>query len=357
MKNFLIHLLIFLVVIAIGCKKEHIIVSPEDEGPFKIISRLPLPDSNIPYEALGNGKILFERNYGQSGSDFYIIDVDQRKTKGFTLKSSITQPKLSPSGNKIVCSLLNSKDLKSAWNIYVMNLDGSNCFPVSKSELNANYPTWNCDGSKIIYYTSGPEGRLYVQSATENSSDMTELTKFHYDDDPAWEIKPSGGFSISKSGKLVSVSSSEKASGIIGIEPYKGKSGVSVLLSPTTDIAFVSPNFRAESPVFSPDGSKVAFISIYTNPQESGWISLGIHTMDTNGTYLMSYFGMGGYPPYLTLPRYLSLCWSPDGTKILFNCPDSEISSHLFVINLDGSGWSQVTNQINAFDTEMSWSK
>jgi Tol biopolymer transport system component len=140
---------------------------------------------------------------------FYIIYIDKGKSTGFKLKSPMTQPNISPTGTKTACSLLDSTDLKSAWNIYIMNIDGSDCFPAFLSDQWANYPTWNNDGSKIIFYTSGLDGKLYMQSPVENSSDRVELTKFHYDDDPVWSIDPLGGFTVSPAGKLVSVSASE----------------------------------------------------------------------------------------------------------------------------------------------------
>ena len=90
-----------------------------------------------------------------------------------------------------------------------MNTDGTNCFPAFKSDQDANYPTWNNNGSKILYYTSNPDGLLYMQSPVENATDRAEIIKFHYPDDPAWEIDPSGGFSSSPAGNLTSVSTSK----------------------------------------------------------------------------------------------------------------------------------------------------
>ena len=79
--------------------------------------------------------------------------------------------------------------------------------------------------------------------------------------------------------------------------------------------------------------------------------------MDPDGSNLVQVGAIGGYQPDARLDRYVSLCWSPDGTKILFAMPDSEETSHLYVVNLDGSGFSQITNQIDVFDSNVSWSR
>lgn len=356
MRNLLIYLSLCLVFLSFCCTKEDANDIPEVDGPFKVTKLLPLSD-NIPYQALGSGKILFERRYDGGESVFYVIDIDHRKSSGFKLKSPMTQPSISPSGDQIACSMLNAEDLNPTWNIYIMNVDGSDCFPVFLSDQTASYPTWNNDGSKIIYYTNGSEGSLYMQSPVENAADRVELAKFSDDDDPEWLIDPVGGFTVSPSGKLVCVSESEELFGLIGVEPNTGKAGVSIIKSPPAYPYIETRNCWFESPVFSPDGLKIAFLEVYTNPMEHSWISLGINSVDPDGSNLIPFGGIGGFQPDAQLDRYVSLCWSPDGTKILFALPDSEETCHLYVVNLDGSGYSQITNQLDVFDSNVSWSR
>jgi Tol biopolymer transport system component len=353
MKNLLFYWLAFLSFAAISCDKENANDNPGEKSTFKVTELLPLSD-DIPYDSLGSGKILFERTYKQGGSSFYVIDIDNKKSSGFLMENyQMTQPSISPDGNKIACSLLKSGDINSTWNIYIMNTNGSGCFPAFKSDKQANFPTWNLDGSKIIFYTSNPDGRLYMQSPLENAPDREELAKFSFDDDPHWLIKPVGGFSVSPTGNMVSVSRSESVSGLIDLLPNSGKEGVKVLLTPSPELYIES----VESPVFSPDGSIIAFLSIYKDSQNPGYIGLIINTMYSDGTNYSPLGGRGGYEPHVDFPRYTSLCWSPDGTKILFAMPDVEGTCHLYVLKLDGTGFFQVTNQPGIFDSNVSWSR
>ena len=234
-------------------------------------------------------------------------------------------------------------------------MDGTDCYQVSPTDEMANYPVWTKDGSKLLYYTSGPEGGLYMLSPVENSSDKEELIKFHSSTDPDWFIDP-GGFISSNDGNIVGASNSEKLCGIIGIKPVLGKDGVSIMVSPVKDLNMATFVFRAESPVLSPDGLRIAFALVYANPIEQ-WISFSIYIMDTNGNNLIPVGGGGTSAKINKRDRNMSLCWSPDQTKILYSIADSEKTSHLFVVKLDGSGFFQVTNQTDVFDCNVSWTR
>jgi len=326
----------------------------EDKDPFKIISLGPLTDE-IPFEELGSGKILFCRNNFLDSSGCYVIDIDQKRTYGFTLNSSVQMPYISPDGSKIACSLLNSADPNSTWNIYCMNIDGSNCFPVSSSCCEI-FPTWTPDGLKILCYIRQIDGPLYMLSATENSTDRVELIRFYYGDDPDWCIDPSGGFSMSTDGQLVCASRcGSKTSGILKIKPYLEKSGVSLLLAKTN-------NEEPVVSVFSPDGTKIAFTILERDSlgyQQAIWIK----SMDPDGTNLtplvrvkisketMLYTYWEGYP-------LISLCWSPDSNKILFNAPNEQNDGyHLMLVNADGTGLIQVTDKMRVNDLYVSWGR
>ncbi len=115
-----------------------------------------------------------------------------------------------------------------------------------------------------------------------------------------------------------------------------------------------------ESPVFSPDGRKIAFLSLVFDAQDA-FKNISVKSMDPDGKNLTLLVEMNtsgiiiGYNPGRR--NSVSLCWSPDGTKILFTLPAKENSCSLFVINSDGSDLTRITDNTTAFDMDVSWSK
>jgi len=323
----------------------------EEKDPFKVISLGSLSD-DIPYDELGSGKILFFRNDLSDSSGCYVIDIDQKSSYGFRLNSDIRMPYISPDGSKIACSLYDSPVPNPAWNIYCMDIDGSNCFPVSSSyEI---FPTWTPDGLKILCYKHQVDGALYVLSATENSTDRVELVRFYYEDDPDWYFEPSGGFSMSPDGELVCASfAGSEISGILKIEPYLGKSGVSILL-PKADYDMPLGS------VFSPDGTKIA-MAIAEGDSLFGQQTIWIKSMDPDGTNLTPLAGIKNTTvliSYWNAYPLISLCWSPDSKKILFNAPNEQGDGfHLMCVNADGSGLIQVTDRPGVNDLSVSWGR
>jgi Tol biopolymer transport system component len=91
--------------------------------------------------------------------------------------------------------------------------------------------------------------------------------------------------------------------------------------------------------------------------QQTIWIK----SMDHDGTNISSLASINtsmmlityweGYP-------LISLCWSPDSKKILFNAPNEQDDGfHLMLVNADGSGLIQVTEKMSVNDLSVSWGR
>lgn len=96
----------------------------------------------------------------------------------------------------------------------------------------------------------------------------------------------------------------------------------------------------AVAPDYSPDGSKI----VYAESSQYGSIFTELYTMNADGTGETELLGHGGgfsdFAP----------SWSPDGTKILFSSNrNSGFNTNLFQINADGTGLTQLTNYSGTF--------
>lgn len=339
---------LFISFMLVSCKEK----DPEVTDPLGVIVLAPLND-DIPYKALGSGKIVFDRihPYRFENNGFYVLDIDKKTTSGFRLNSLAREPSISPDGTRIACSLLlSSSSLSVSWDIYLMNTDGSSCYQVSPATGLFEFPSWTTDGSKIMFYNSGTDGALYIQSPVKDATDRQELVKFYYPNFPDWLLSPLGGFSWSPAGTIVLDGCAGGVCGIMGLTPNLGKSGVTSLL-PNNDSESVGTS------VYSPDGLKIAFISSGID-SFSTWINVKTMNADATGVISLCRINTFKYPvQYQGVRRNIALCWSPDGSKILFTAPLEEYGCHIFVINSDGTGLTQVTKDIKAYDLDVSWSR
>jgi Tol biopolymer transport system component len=53
----------------------------------------------------------------------------------------------------------------------------------------------------------------------------------------------------------------------------------------------------------------------------------------------------------------LSLCWMPDGSRLVFTVPESELIGHIWVVHADGTGLAQLTSAPGAWDRSISCSR
>jgi len=106
----------------------------------------------------------------------------------------------------------------------------------------------------------------------------------------------------------------------------------------------VGSGFR--EPVFSPDGSKIAFVG-----QNGGGID-EIYVMNANGTNVQRLTDAGRYDNANREPA-----WSPDGSKLVFTrVPnDSYSASDIYTMNADGTGVRRLI-ALPALESQPSWS-
>lgn len=181
------------------------------------------------------------------------------------------------------------------YEIYTMNPDGSNQTRLTNSSGYNNEPAWSPDGTKIAFGSTRDGGwRIYFMNA--DGSEQTRLTNID-SDKPVW-APDSQSIVFSGDGEIwvVSVNNSEITR---------------LTNSPATD----------GYPAWSPDGSRIAFLS----HTEEGTELLVINPGGSNQTKLADNAAWANFPT-----------WSPDGKRIAFNARYDGYSK-IDVINADGS--------------------
>jgi Tol biopolymer transport system component len=224
----------------------------------------------------------------------------------------------SPDGTKIAFG--NSSD------IYVMNTDGFGKTNITNESTGPDtwwngYPAWSPDGTQIAYtsFTNGNNYDIYTMYADGSiETNLTSQPNVKYpngsDYSPAWS--PDGT-------KIAFVSNRDSSYGQIYTMNADG-TGVTRLTH--NELTW------AEDPAWSPDGTEIAFTRGPPSGKEE------IYTMDADGanlTQLTNNQVYDGEP-----------AWSPDGTKIAFETDRDNpgVSYQIYAMDVDGSNPTNISN-------------
>jgi Tol biopolymer transport system component len=213
-------------------------------------------------------------------------------------------------------------------NVYSMKDDGSDVQQITHfgSKRAANSESWSPDGRQLVFDVFPPNavGQLWLMNA--DGSNQHQVLK----DSAYGEYIPS----FAPDGKTL-VFSRCPAIGSKGCGIYRAQTDGTGL----TAITISPPGVVDFSPVYSPDGRKIAFVSY-----ARGGILIAVYLMNTDGSDIRE----------LTPPWIGGDCpnWSPDGEKIAFasnGCVGDHgagfvLNEELWVINRDGTGLTRLTH-------------
>jgi TolB protein len=222
-----------------------------------------------------DSKIIFTVNRSDASdtTDIHIIYTDGTNKKWLTYTGDNSCPAWSPDGNLIAFSSYRN----GFRGIYLMNSDGSGLTLLTKKESSYTHPQWSPDGQQLVYVSMDFEGSQIFTMDINNRNDK-QLTNTV---NPEWIDR---GF----------------------------------------------PRDGNNTPKWSPDGSKLAYVSwqngnpdLYSmNPDGSNKIQL----TDSN---------MRDEQPY----------WSPVGDYIIFTSKrDMNLNSDIFIMNSNGCNQQPLSN-------------
>ncbi len=185
-------------------------------------------------------------------------------------------------------------------------------------------PTWSPDGSQILF-TSGRDGDLDLYVMNEDGSDALQLTYNNVVDSSSDWSETRGEIVLDRD------TADDEADPVVQIfvMPADG-------FGEHRQLTEGAPNAK---PVWSPDGTRVAFLSLRDGNQE-------IYVMDADGSDQVN----------LTRDPALDAlaAWSPDGSRLAF-VSDRDGNREIYVMNADGSNPMRLTDEA-AEDGNPTWS-
>jgi Tol biopolymer transport system component len=177
----------------------------------------------------------------------------------------------------------------------------------------------------LIAFMSNRGGNFHIYTVKQNGKDIDQLTT-----DPGADQFPSW----SPDGSKIAFTSTRDGNAEIYLMNADGSDQARLTSNPSYD----------ENPVFSPDGSKVAFDSTRDAPVSCPGSVLAAVCVPYTEVYAMDFDGsnvvrLTSSPGLDRFPIF-----SPDGTKIAFTS-SRDGNTEIYIMNADGTGQTRITNR------------
>lgn len=287
------------------------------------------------------GIIAFSRSDGK----IIILDGDKKTDTTLTIKggANIWEASVALSADAKYISYSALAD--EGYQVYKMSVSGSNNLKLTKSSSgfveHYDCPVWSSGGDQIFYVANGLIIMGPVYSIKPDGTDLKQITDFDVY-------------------RRISVSNDNSSIVYANVPFFPGiEQGIyyyTILTDSIKKIITYDSTYTAYSPVLSPDNKKVAFVLRHGfNEQGAPPFFFRIMTINLDGTEekLVKELPIVNY----VIDTYVT--WSPDGRMLAFNyggALNGDQGSHIFIINSDGTGLSQVTSNTD-YDNAPSWAE
>ena len=313
-----------------------------------------------PHWSADGTKILF--NSTRDGNhEIYTMNADGSNQQRLLFSSvEKTFPRWSPDGSKITYSALNFVTLKGA--IHVMNADGTHDVAITTANAINEGSRWSPDGSQIVFQTDR-DSNFEIYTMNIDGSNLRRLTNHRaWDENPSWGVIQIPDTSSHPTIDKIAFNSDRSGNAEIFTVNISGNN-----LKQVTNNTFID-----YWPSWSSDGSRIAYSSvvngncdIYVVNQDGTGIQRLTHdaaidrepAWSFDGTRIAFESGRDGNPEIYTMNADgtnnvrltnnsavdIYAHWSPDCQKIAF-CSNREGNFEIYSMNADGSNPMRLTN-------------
>jgi Tol biopolymer transport system component len=235
-------------------------------------------------------RVVFQ-SYRDGNYEIYAANNDGSAISRLTNNTATDmQPRLNRGGTKIAFSSKRSGN----YDIYSMNPDGSVLTRLTTNSKDDANPAWSPDGLRILFqsYRDG-QSEIYVMNA-DGANQVRLTNNSGYDGEPEWS--PDG-------------------SKIVWCTNRNGGFTIWVMNANGSQAAQLSTQAYSEDPIFSPDGSQIAYDA---DGNGNGWMEVWLMNADGSNQHVV-------YTPGGANQDALVRGWSPDGAWITY--------THVYYIN------------------------